>query len=102
MVTESTRNGMSSVTTSTTEWPAADQPRVGEAGGDDPDRGGALRPRLREPVVGGEGAVQVLGTALDEVLGGDVAVVGRQQVLDLVVVGSAGALASDAPRRRRG
>ena len=26
MVTESTRNGMSSVTTSTTEWPAADQP----------------------------------------------------------------------------
>jgi hypothetical protein len=26
MVTESTRNGMSSVTTSTTVWPSADQP----------------------------------------------------------------------------
>ena len=26
MVSESTRNGMSSTTTSTTEWPSADQP----------------------------------------------------------------------------
>ena len=65
---------------------------VGGTGGDDPHRGGALRSRLREPVVGGQRAVQVLGAALDEVLGGDVAVVGDQEVLDLVVGGSPRAL----------
>jgi hypothetical protein len=65
---------------------------VGGTGGDDPHRGRALRSRLREPVVGGQRAVQVLGAALDEVLGGDVPVVGDQEVLDLVVVGSPRAL----------
>ena len=92
IVTESTRKGMSSVTTSTTECPAADQPASAGPGVTTRTAAVPCGRDCGEPVVGGQGAVQVLGAALDEVLGGDVPVVGDEEVLDLFVVGSAGAL----------
>ena len=93
MVSESTRNGMSSTTTSTTVWPLADQPCSARVGVNDPHVRGALRAVGGELVVRRERAVHVDVAAVDEVLGGDVAVVGADQLGDLVVGRPAGALA---------
>ena len=59
MVSESTRNGMSSTTTSTTVWPPADQPCSASVGVSDPHLGGALGAAGGQLVVRGEGAVDV-------------------------------------------
>ncbi len=59
MVTESTRNGMSSVTTSTTVWPPADQPCSDDGRGEDADVRGALRAVRRGPVLAHRSAVEV-------------------------------------------
>ena len=80
IVTESTRKGMSSVTTSTTDRPDADQPDVGERGRHHPYGGGALRTRRGELTVRRDRAEQVLRRALGDLLRGHVPVVGTQQV----------------------
>ena len=58
----------------------------------DADLGGALGPVTGELVVAGERAVHVGVGPVEQVLGGDVAVVRAQQVVDLVVRWAAGAL----------
>ncbi len=91
MVSESTRNGMSSTTTSTTECPLADQPCSLSVGRERAHLRGALRAVERQLVVRREGAVHVDVGAVDDVLGSDVSVVGMEQSVDLVMGRATGA-----------
>ena len=93
MVSESTRNGMSSIDHLDDGVPAGRPAVLGERRGEDPDLGGALGPVGGQLEVGGEGAVDVDVGAVDHVLGRHVAVVGAEQGVDLVVRWPAGALA---------
>ena len=79
IVTESTRKDMSSVTTSTTVWPAGRPAVLGDGRGEDPDVGGALGPLGGQAVLAHRGAVHVDVGALGEVLDGHVAVVLAQE-----------------------
>ena len=78
LVTESTRKGMSSVTTSTTVWLHC-QPFSSTRRGVHPDVRGALRAVLGEPVVGERGTEDVDRVAVDEVLRGGVQVVALEE-----------------------
>ena len=85
--TESTRKGMSSVTTSTTVWPPADQPLTETLGVN--TRTPALPWGRSEASrsCGHHRAVEVRGVALQQVLGGDVAVEGLEHLRQVDAVG---------------
>ena len=76
---------MSSTTTSTTEWPVGRPAVLARPRGEHPHPGGALRPVAGELVVRRERAVHVDRGAVADVLGGEVPVVGPDQVVHPVV-----------------
>ena len=93
---------MSSVTTSTTVCPPADQPCSSSVGVKTWTRRGALGAEVGRPVVRDQGAVQLLRGAVADVVGRDVPVVGLEERTDLVVWRPAGTGAALRQRDRLG